>query len=112
MSGKTENYIKALKASIEIQQKRLEIKRLLSEISESLTMGEVINRDFCHESAKNAWPAFEKGVIIQDSVYGEKKVLYGDISILLCCNPEKAPSTAMKAVLDQIETNDIVKAIK
>lgn len=110
---KTDNYIKALKASIEIQQKRKEIKKLMREISDLLTLDEVVNRTFCHESAKNAWAVFDKGVIIENSSSGEsKKIMCGDVYILVCCDPEKQPATAMRYVLEPIDTNDLVKAIK
>lgn len=109
---KTENYIKVLKASIEIQQKREEIKKLLTEISKSLTMEEVIKRNFCRESAKNAWAVFKDGVLVQSKSHVTAAVIYEDVDISLHCDPANRPDLAMERVLEQIETNDIVKAIK
>lgn len=105
---KTEMYVAAIRAALEIQQKQIEIQKLLRVMAGSLTAAEVVKRDFDRGHSVNALLILRDELGLKKEDYVKGSVNYKDVVVNLHQDPEKPNSGFMKSILEGVDTKHIL----
>ena len=102
-----ERYAKILQTSLEIQQVQIELSRLYSKLSATLTVHELTKRTFSDEPARKAFKLLE-GVELKETSLVKSKLLYKDVELYLHEDINKLGAKAMKNCLVEISTKKLL----
>jgi len=107
-----ERYYKALKTAVDLQQKQYEVKELMRELSDNLTVAELKRRSFNDDDANKAFELLlnDNDIYIDESMYVSSILIYKDVNINLHIDKSSLNGSAMRCVLKDISNKDIFDA--
>jgi len=109
--NKVERYEALIKAALEVQQLKIELRRKLEEVGENITVRELRTQCFSEDDAKKALTILSADMLkIEEASHVGAKAIYKDVEVCLHCSPSSVGREAMKHILEGIEDSEIFNA--
>ena len=106
-----ERYEALLRAALEVQQLKIEIKRKFAEVGKNITASELKHRRFDDDDARKAIAILSGDILtIEESNFVKAKAVYKDVEVNLHCDPSSSGAEAMKHILESLKSNEIFDA--